>query len=158
MPQRMWQHRCGDKRTAFSMGTPTCRSCGGPGRYDGWHYTMHEAMARYQSRYRLKPLGPHRGMADKLLEGTTIECERCWGRGLRDVPGGGWETCRACQGFGTAWAVPADEIQRRRQRILDAFPDAEAQPVPDFAGAPLAFNLGTRQVVKLPRQRSGKDM
>ena len=42
------------------MGSPFCSRCGGSGDYDGWHYRMHEAMARYQSLYGLKPIGAHR--------------------------------------------------------------------------------------------------
>lgn len=149
MPQRMWKHRCADDTTEFRMGAAVCRSCGGRGGYDGWHYTMHEAMARYQSRYGLKPMGPHCGMADELLRDATVDCDVCLGRGLRDVGGDRWESCQRCSGFGSVFALSADEIQRRRQRVLDAYPGAEAQAVPDFAGAPLAFNLGAGQVVNL---------
>jgi hypothetical protein len=157
MPQRMWKHRCPDDRTESWMGTAVCRSCGGRGDYDGWHYTMHEAMARYQSQYRLKPIGPNRGMADTLLRDTTVACEVCRGRGLRDVGGDRWETCQTCRGFGSVFAFSASEIQRRRQRVLDAYPDAEAQAVPDFAGAPLAFNLAAGQVVNLSSQNEAQE-
>jgi hypothetical protein len=90
MPQQMWKHRCPRSRSESWMGTAVCSSCGRRGEYDGWHYTMHEAMARYQSRYRLKPMGPHRGMADELLRDATVGCEECLGRGLRGA-GDGWD-------------------------------------------------------------------
>jgi hypothetical protein len=56
------------------MGTPLCSRCGGPGEYDGWHYRMDEAMASYQSLYGLKPIGPHRRMADELFNEVKVKC------------------------------------------------------------------------------------
>jgi len=68
MPQKMWKHRCPKGGGGLSWsGSPGCDTCGEPGEYDGWHPGMHEAMARYQSKYGLKPIGPHRKMADELL-------------------------------------------------------------------------------------------
>jgi hypothetical protein len=116
------------------MGTPFCRRCGGPGEYDGWHYRMHEAMARYQSLYGLKPIGPHRRMADELFNDVKVKCEACGGRGLRDVNGGAsWEHCGVCRGLGILFTGPATEIAEIRSRVLDVFPDAAADPVPEFA-------------------------
>ena len=49
--------------------------------YDGWRNSMHEAMAWYQKLHGLKPIGPHRQLADKVMSGayqTCIECAGYW--------------------------------------------------------------------------------
>ena len=150
MPQKMWKHTCPEDGSAFWMGTPFCSRCGGPGGYDGWHYRMHEAMARYQSLYGLKPIGPHRRMADELFNDVKVKCEACGGRGPRDVNGGAsWEHCGVCRGLGILFTGPATEIAEIRSRVLDAFPDAAADPVPEFATAPLAYDLSQGEIVDL---------
>ncbi len=116
---------------------------------------MHEAMARYQSRYGLKPVGPHRRMADELFESASVECEACQGRGLHDAGASAdYEICPTCSGFGWFFARSHEEIQQLRQRILDAFPDAAADPVPSFPAAPLALNLTSGQIVDLASEQS----
>jgi hypothetical protein len=74
MPQRMWDHShcCG----AFQSGSPECNDGGTRGRFTGWHLTMHESMARYQYVYGLKPIGPHRRLADELLTPLRVKCPR----------------------------------------------------------------------------------
>jgi len=150
MPQKMWKHTCPEGGRSFWMGTSFCSSCGEVGEYDGWHYSMHEAMAKYQICYGLKPIGPHRPMADELFREATITCETCGGRGLRDIhEGASWEHCRACRGLGIHFTKPAAEIAEIRRRILDAFPDAAAEPVPEFATTPLALDLSQSKTVDL---------
>lgn len=132
MPQKMWKHRCPKGGGGLSWsGSPGCSRCGEPGEYDGWHPGMHEAMARYQSKYGLKPIGPHRKMADELLGSLNEKCESCNGRGLRDTATGSWQVCPACRGFGSFFTRPAYEIQVLRRRVLAAYPDAGADPVPN---------------------------
>jgi len=136
------------------MGSPVCRSCGQHGEYDGWYYTTHEAMARYQSRYGLKPIGPHRQMADDLFADTTVECEQCQGRGLRDIGAGEtYAVCQRCGGFGRFFSRSREAIHRLRQKVLDAYPDAAADFVPDIAAAPLAFSFGGGQIVNLASEQ-----
>jgi len=88
---------------------------------------MHERMARYQAVYGLKPIGPHRPMADKLLGGKRADCDECDRQGFvaRD-DGRGWLTCRACEGTGRTWACSPEEVKATRRTILERFPDAEA--------------------------------
>jgi hypothetical protein len=91
---------------------------------------MHEAMARCQSKYGLKPIGPHRKMADELLGSLNETCKRCDGRGLNDLANGSsWRVCPACRGFGSFFTAPAYEIRALRRRILAAYPDAAAEAV-----------------------------
>jgi hypothetical protein len=152
MPQQMWKHRCRDSESFHWMGAPVCRSCGGRGEYDGWHPRMHEAMARYQTRYRLKPIGPHRQMADDLLGLAQVTCHRCSGRGLMDTADGhGWQPCEACDGLGARFTKPPDEIEAIRSRVLAAYPDAAAEPVPDFFVGPIAFGGAAQAVVNLSK-------
>jgi hypothetical protein len=113
---------------------------------------MHEAMALYQTRYRLKPIGPHRGMTDELFAAVRATCPACAGRGLRDTVGGrSWQVCSTCRGFGAYFTKPADEIEALRRRVLEAYPDAAADPVPDIFAGPLALSGAKQEVVNLAR-------
>ena len=135
------------------MGSPFCSRCGGSGEYDGWHYRMHEAMARYQTLYGLKPIGAHRRMAGELFNDVEIQCEACGGQGLRDVnSGASWERCISCRGLGILFTKPVAEIAGIRRRVLDAFPGATADPIPEFATAPLAHDLSQGRIVDLSTQ------
>lgn len=154
MPQKMWKHRCPKGGGLSRSGSPVCRTCGEPGEYDGWHPGMHEAMARYQSKYGLKPIGPHRKMADELLGSLNESCEPCDGRGLRDTANGrSWQVCAACRGFGSFFTRPAYEIQALRRRVLAAYPDAAADPVPNFFTGEPALSLADQKMVDLSRPR-----
>ena len=150
----MWKHTCpeGGGRVV-TMGSPFCSRCEGSGEYDGWHYRMHEAMARYQTLYGLKPIGAHRRRAHELFNDVKIQCEACGGQGLRDVnSGASWERCISCRGLGILFTKPAAEIAGIRRRVLDAFPGAAADPIPEFATAPLAYDLSQGRIVDLSTQ------
>jgi hypothetical protein len=111
---------------------------------------MHEAMALYQTRYRLKPIGPHRRMTDELFASVRATCPACAGRGLRDTVGGrSWQVCSTCRGFGSYFTKSADEIEVLRSRVLAAYPDAAADPVPDIFAGPLALSGAKQEVVNL---------
>jgi hypothetical protein len=113
---------------------------------------MHEAMALYQTRYRLKPIGPHRGMTDELFAAVRATCPACTGRGLLDTVGGrSWQVCSTCHGFGSYFTKPTDEIEALRSRVLAAYPDAAADPVPDIFAGPLALSGAKQEVVNLSR-------
>ncbi len=102
-----------------------CPTCGDVGEYDGWHYSMQEAMGAYQRRYGLKPIGPHRRLADELFAGATIACPLCNGRGLRDADAGeGYLECVLCSSTGQLMRLSAEEFQARRREVLAAYPDA----------------------------------
>ena len=158
MPRKMWKHRCPNDGGGLSWsGSPVCGSCGGSGEYDGWHPGMYETMARYQSKYGLKPIGPHRRMADELLGSLNEKCEPCDGRGLRDTANGSsWRVCEACRGLGSFFTKPAEEIEALRRRVLATYPDAAASAVPNFFTGTPALSLANQEMVDLSRESSGR--
>lgn len=86
---------------------------------------MHGAMAHYQALYGLKPVGPHRNLADKLLSNITETCSTCGGTGLYGTYGGlGWRVCPTCHGLGVAYRISLDALQTLRQQVLAQYPDA----------------------------------
>ena len=89
MPFKEWIHTCGcfsrGEDDAISDGFEGCAECGTEGEYDGWHYSMHEAMAHAQNLWALKLNGPHRDLLSDLAEGIDFEgCTAC-SHGLIDI-------------------------------------------------------------------------
>lgn len=128
MPYRAWKHVCPDGLTILA-GTPephACSNCGGTHFvYDGWRCSMFEAMAQYARTYRLKPIGPHRPFADRLFAKSTRPCDMCDGRGVIGSDDSvTCRTCDACRGRGSHWIIVPDEVERRHQAVLEAYPDA----------------------------------
>lgn len=116
---------------------PTCPSCGQPGQYDGWHYGMYEAMSVYQNMYGLKPIGPHRRLADELFANTSVACLTCAGKGLLDVSAGdAWIPCPDCRGMGYVWKSTSGEVKALRRQVLEAFPDAACRCRQMFSRGP----------------------
>lgn len=74
---------------------------------------MHEAMARYQTVYGLKPIGPHRKLADELFGGVSTECEACGGGGV--VGQADWRRRDTCQGRGVLFTRSPAEIDAIRR-------------------------------------------
>ncbi len=139
MPHRGWKNRCGCE-PLFLSGQPYCSTCGERRESTGWALSMHEAMARYQSLYRLKPSGPHRKMADEALRDLTVSCEACEGVGVLDAPRG-FSVCAACRGLGSLLTVPEEVVDAIRARILDRYPEAAAERVVGFPGGPVIQDL-----------------
>jgi len=84
-----------------------------------------QAMARYQAIEGLKPVGPHRHLANSLLKNITCKCSTCDGTGLYGTYGGmGWRICTACHGLGETYRITVGELQALRQKVLDRYPDA----------------------------------
>jgi hypothetical protein len=83
MPSRFWKHACHGS-PGSSTSDSICHTCGKTGEFAGWHYTRHEAMARYQTTYGLKPIGPHRKLTDQLFSAALEACGLCGGEGLED--------------------------------------------------------------------------
>lgn len=125
MPQKFWNYSCCKSGRRAAGGMPTCPSCGQPGQYDGWHYGMYETMSVYQNMYGLKPIGPHRRLADELFADVSVACLTCAGRGLLDVSGGeAWIQCSDCRGMGFIWKSTSEEVKALRRQVLEDFPDA----------------------------------
>jgi len=158
MPRQYWRFPCCvDKGIASTESK--CSRCKRDGVFDGWQLTMHEAMSRYQYVYGLKPLGPHRPMADELLGALRAECRDCQGRGVAAGPTEAtWALCATCEGTGGFWRVDEHEVAVRRARVLQMFPDAGA-PVQrlDFASPGLAHDLNTGLMDDLAPCRSERD-
>lgn len=141
MPYRQWTNRCACEaylRTA----EPTCPTCGQARDYAGWAFSMHESMARYQSLYRLKPVGPHRKMADEALRNLTASCEACEGVGLLDAPPG-FRVCESCRGLGRVFTMPVDVVDGIRNNVLEHYPEAAAAPVTGFPGGPVIQDMSS---------------
>jgi hypothetical protein len=126
MPQRMWKHDC-RKGGSSRHGSPGRCSCGAPYEYDGWSNGMLESMAWYQKLYGLKPLGPHRPLANKVLSGAVRLCPECSACGYHDVRHGeSYRVCTSCHGAGRSLVISDEELARLRSIILDKYPEAGA--------------------------------
>jgi hypothetical protein len=133
MPQRMWKHSCAlGGGTSWRGDRDRCGECGEAYVYDGWHLGMHEAMARYQAMYGLKPVGPHRELAHELLGPLSVRCDNCSGDSLiTNYDEDTWSLCPRCQGLGFVRIVPPKEIAAARERVLQSFPDAAVSATPE---------------------------
>ncbi|HDP25730.1 MAG TPA: hypothetical protein ENN34_09840 [Deltaproteobacteria bacterium] len=126
MPQRLWKHTCRDGRTVWS-GSPDRCTCGAEGEFDGWYNGMLDLMAWYQKLYGLKPIGPHRLLADRVLHNATCRCPECSGRGYHDLgQGKAFRTCLSCGGAGKKIVVSAEHLSTLRATILEEYPEAAA--------------------------------
>jgi hypothetical protein len=97
---------------------------------------MHESMFDYQRSRGLKSIGPHRPLTDQAFAGAFRPCRDCDGRGVLD--GGAPDTyalCLSCDGRGFVASVTDDELERRRARVLEKFPDAACDRA-RFSGPP----------------------
>lgn len=124
MPYPAWKHYCTDFGGIVTLGQECCSSCGAFGQYDGFRLGRLEAMAAYQRRTGLKPIGAHRPLADMLLGPMFCRCKLCRGRGLILHDDDAWETCPRCRGTKCVRTVPAAEFEATRRRILREFPGA----------------------------------
>lgn len=125
MPRPHWKPACEHKAPFVQTEPCNCGLCGQPFRFDGWHLTMHEAMARYQHVYRLRPIGPHRALAERLLDPVREDCRTCERRGLVTYDEA-WRVCQGCRGIGGHWTVDAGVVEQIREQVLREFPDADA--------------------------------
>ena len=146
MPHRTWTHDCEATGRRAEQSTPGCDRCGKPGDPGAWRYGMHEAMARYQTKYRLKPIGPHKKMANELFRNLTAKCSACEGEGIVDAPPG-WSVCKACRGLGYPFTVPPEVVGELREQILEVYPDAAAEPVAGFPGPVVIHDLSRGVIV-----------
>ena len=124
MPQKFWQNACCEE---MWHGSP--RSCSCPSsrkdQRSRWSLGMHEAMLRYQLHYGLTPIGPHRKLADELLDAVTERCRHCDGEGLFDAHGGkSWILCSVCRGWGVLPPPPTPELKAVRAEVAARFPGA----------------------------------
>lgn len=138
MPSRMWKYKCGCPVDPMSGGKSFCPNCGTAKEFTGWHFSIYEKMAIYQTHYGLKPIGDHASMARELFAPFTVMCQACGGRGVRDLnEDTSYEICKVCRGLGSLFSGPLNTLFKLRQKVLDAFPKASASaasaPVLDVA-------------------------
>lgn len=95
-----------------------------------------EAMAHYQALYGFKPVGRHTSLVKELLGDITATCATCEGTGLHGTYGAmGWRACPVCHGLGEVYTIPLEELEERRAKILEVYPEAG---VPDWQpGVPI---------------------
>lgn len=155
MPHRVWTHRCSEDDNGRTLNKPVCERCGGDGTFAGWSYGMYEAMGRYQTFYRLKPVGPHRPMADELFRDLSVPCEACDGRGLLDHPRG-CACCPSCRGLARQLTVPEEVVESLRARVLEEYPDAGAEPVEHFPFGVVIHDLARGVIIGAPREEPGR--
>jgi len=87
---------------------------------------IYSMMARYQALRGVKPVGPHRRLADDLLTNITCECESCKGTGYFFICGGMVRlVCPICNSLGETYRISIGEVLALRQKVLDHYPDAE---------------------------------
>jgi len=153
MPLRMWEHLCCDPTPGALSSSEPCLRCGKPGKFAGWHHSKHEAMAIYQNMHGLKPIGPHRPLADTLFGEFRAKCLPCSGTGSFDLDfGRGFRICRDCDGAGYRFELNDEETGALRQRVLESYPDAAVNArIADVHSAILAFNWATNTVEAVSR-------
>jgi hypothetical protein len=123
MPHRMWSHSCCGQRHASPA--EFCPACGRPGLDQGMQLTLREKMAAYQNVHGLKPIGPHRKLADRLHAGARRKCDTCGGCGLLVT---NFEdlclVCETCGGIGSVLPGGRADEAVIREQVLREFPDA----------------------------------
>jgi hypothetical protein len=125
MPHKTWIHECTKSHRTEQQGAEICSDCGQRGQYDGWQLGMHEAMLAYQIRTGLRPIGPHRGMADELLDRRWKDCEQCHGRGVNTInDGASYEICPRCHLAQYLFDGSQEEFEELIKRIVSVFPSA----------------------------------
>ena len=130
MPHPMWRHPCCSPEATLSA-PADCPRCGQPSEFAGCWRSVIELMGQYQYVYGLRPLGPHRALANGLLNPLRTRCAACHGSGIISVSVDVWRACVVCEGTGGMWVATEAELQAAYLRIFGAFPDAGA---PDAAG------------------------
>ena len=150
MPYPYWRYTC--EGTEFWSTEPICSTCGETGSFDGWDLTMHEAMGRYQYIYKLLPIGPHRGMTDRLFKDLRRDCPACGGKGLFTLSEQAWAACGTCEGTGGFWTVAPWQVEEIRRQIIAAFPQAAAPPGLRFLSGVLVQDMTTNRIIDASRE------
>jgi hypothetical protein len=145
MPVRMWQNVCCED---FSSARHEACDCEVPIVRSEWGLSMHEEMARYQIYNGLRPVGPHRKLADELLAAVCTPCSRCSETGFLDSPDSdAWSLCPDCGGFGSQkdWAAARAIHERVGREFPDGVTTLSADPRADLLrmlGAAVVYSDG----------------
>lgn len=110
-----------------------------------------ETFARYQVTFGFRFEGPHRALVEQLLGDVVESCYACGGHGLAGTYGGmGLLACPLCHGTGSIYTIDLQELERRRQQVLKAYPEAGIpgwQPYKTFNSPGLKLDTG--EVIEL---------
>jgi len=75
--------------------------------------------------YRTALYGFRQYEAIALLGDVTAPCATCGGTGLLGTYGAiGWLICPTCHGLGVAYTVSMEELEARRRKAMESYPDA----------------------------------
>jgi hypothetical protein len=124
--------------------------------YDGWHNGRFELMAWYQKLQGLKPIGPHRPLADRLFKSAFRLCEPCQSRGYFDAVGGrSFVVCEKCGGAGYYSIISTEERAELRAQVFAEFPEAAAPcDLPNPAFSVNLYDHATSEMIVLPQELS----
>lgn len=157
MPIQWWKHHCPEAGTHWSANPRPCTQCAEPKTYDGWLNSRFEAMSWYQKTYGLKPIGPHRGLADRLLTGATALCDNCHARGyFDDVDGAAFTPCICCGGAGYTVVIPPGRLAGLIAKVIATYPDAAAPshtPHPGFSV--IVHDIANNVMIVVPKTLNG---
>ena len=116
MPHKTWKHTC-----SASRGQEIITG----GEFAGWGYSLVEAMGAYQRRTGLKPIGPHRSLADAKMDERFKDCPTCAGTGLvEDADEENAHTCLTCHGEQYLFDGTPEELKALRAQIRKEYPTA----------------------------------
>lgn len=128
MPATDWSKRCSCRdrgfRNANSCACPTCGAIAA----ETWTLRRHEAMAQYQRLFRLKPVGPHRPMLERVLRQRIRTYTNCGTSGFRARNYAYPCLCDECDALGARWHTAPHVADAARETILAMYPDASAPP------------------------------
>jgi hypothetical protein len=140
MPNKVYVHTCSDGKE-IRRGGEICRDCGKRCEYDGWGYSMVERMCHYSGRTGLPPIGPHRALADKLINPRFMPCPQCDGKGLIDINHGeSYEHCPKCAGTMYVFDGTPAELAALRQQVMDGTKTSLSGP--NASGAEAGYTGG----------------
>jgi len=146
----MFTPRCDHSDHAELVSWPECQTCGALHEFAGWFRHRHESMAAYQYAHGLKPIGPHRALADELLGPSRTWCRQCGGSGILTGDVNRWHMCPSCEGTGGYWTCTEEQLEALRGQVLERFPDAAVTRTPTNLASPgLAQNLQDGTIVDL---------
>jgi hypothetical protein len=107
--------------------------------YSPWAHPNNRAVSSGRNA-RLYGFRDFRAIA--MLGDITAPCPTCGATGLLGTYGAiGWHLCPTCNGLGEAYTISIEELEARRLKALEAYPDAG---VPNWL--PNAGGIGLRCV------------
>ena len=130
MPHKVWRWSCScDVGMGLPISIPCsgpdpCSHCGEPTVFSYWARDSIEKMHLYQRVHGLKPLGPHRRLADVVFRGLRETCVACGSTGF--VGTEHWAECLYCEGTGGAWKADEEHLVAAYCLLLHRYPAAAA--------------------------------